>query len=61
MAVGTRRRDSVQGAFELGPRSMALLRRLVFLMEQAFNEGVSVPDPGKDTEDEDVTWPTAGE
>ena len=39
--------DKVQGAFELGPRSLALLRRLVLALEQLVDE---VPDPGKDSE-----------
>ena len=42
--------DKVQGAYELGPRSMALLRRLVLAVETLIGERVE--DPGKDTEDD---------
>jgi hypothetical protein len=54
MAGSTRKRDSVQGAVELGPRSMALLRRILLALE-----ALSGPtaDPGKQHEDEEVEWP----
>lgn len=50
-----KRRDGVQGAVELGPRSLALLRRMVQLLEQIADS--DAPDPGKATEDDSVTWP----
>lgn len=35
---------------ELGPRSLALLRRLVLILETAYE--LQMPDPGKTFEDE---------
>ena len=42
--------DKVQGAMELGPRSMALLRRICVALEQMANDGEQLPDPGKTSE-----------
>lgn len=54
MPVTPRRNDRVQGAVELGPRSLALLRRLVAAMEEVL--GHSVEDPGKPYEDGSLDW-----
>ena len=55
MDDSVRKHDKIQGVFELGPRSLALLRRMVFLLEaMADAEGA---DPGKASESGDVTWP----
>jgi hypothetical protein len=43
-------RDRAGSVVELGPRSLALLRRLVFLLETAYE--LPTPDPGKTFEDE---------
>lgn len=43
-----KRGDGVTGAVELGPRSLALLRRAVFALEQL--AGIEAPDPGKASE-----------
>lgn len=40
---------------ELGPRSLALLRRILMALEEIAGE--QMPDPGKQYEDETVTWP----
>lgn len=40
--------DKVDGRVELGPRSLALLRRLVALLEQL--TGSEMADPGPDSE-----------
>lgn len=45
--MATAQEDKVQGSYELGPRSLALLRRLVAALEKIVGE---VPDPGKVTE-----------
>ncbi len=42
--------DAVQGAVELGPRSLALLRRILTCLEILANNGNQVPDPGKNEE-----------
>lgn len=54
MAI-TVKRDAVSGAVELGPRSLALLRRIALALEVLV--GDQVPDPGKASEDESITWP----
>lgn len=48
------RRDNVQGAVELGPRSLALLRRLVAGLEETL--GHAIEDPGKTSEDGSIDW-----
>lgn len=48
--------DDVQGAYELGPRSLALLRRILVGIETL--AGGKIADPGKEYEDETITWPT---
>lgn len=50
-----RRSDRVTTSVELGPRSLALLRRIVAGLEQL--NGGTIPDPGKGTEDETIDWP----
>ena len=35
---------------ELGPRSLALLRRIEMALEVLVNEGKQLPDPGEDSE-----------
>lgn len=50
-----RKRDDVQGAVELGPRSLALLRRILLALETQLE--TTVPDPGKEYEDDNETWP----
>ena len=50
-----RRHDRVTTAVELGPRSLALLRRIVAAPEILV--GSEIEDPGKSYEDETVTWP----
>lgn len=46
--AGTRQHTKVQGAVELGPRSMALLRRIVKGLEILADS--EIPDPGIDSE-----------
>ncbi len=50
-----RKSDRVRGAYELGPRSLALLRRILKALETLIDD--EVPDPGKASEDETITWP----
>lgn len=51
-----RRCDRVTGAVELGPRSLALLRRMVACLEDIIDG--PMPDPGKESEGENTeTWP----
>ncbi len=51
-------RDGVQGSVELGPRSLALLRRICRALEMLVDE--QVPDPGKQSEQDDsADWPDA--
>ena len=54
--MAKKKNDGVQGAFELGPRSMALLRRILLALEQQAG-GDRVPDLGKQYEDDEETWP----
>jgi hypothetical protein len=53
MAV-TIKNDNVQGAVELGPRSLALLRRLLVGLEEMI--GHPIDDPGKPYEDGSLDW-----
>ena len=60
-ARNLRKSHEVQGAIELGPRSLALLRRIVMALEKlAETEG---GDLGDAFESDDVTWAesTAGQ
>ena len=50
-----RKHDAVQGAYELGPRSLALLRRMVRALEALVDQEIA--DPGKTFEDDTITWP----
>ena len=45
--MATQQKDKVQGAYELGPRSMALLRRIAAALEKIVGE---MPDPGQVSE-----------
>lgn len=57
-ATAMKKRDSVTGAVELGPRSLALLRRILVALEAMAGK---TSDPGKQYEDEDETWPAESE
>lgn len=46
--MATQQKDRVSTAVELGPRSLALLRRIVALLEQIVDE--EMPDPGQTSE-----------
>ena len=46
--------DNVQGAVELGPRSLALLRRILVGLEEMV--GHPIEDPGKPYEDGSLDW-----
>ncbi len=50
--VGRRKRSGVQGAMELGPRSLALLRRIELALELLV--GHTIEDPGQGSENEDT-------
>lgn len=52
-----RKHDAVQGAMELGPRSLALLRRMCLALEMLANNGQRIPDLGKPYEDDTIAWP----
>ena len=47
--------DRVQGAVELGPRSLSLLRRIVLGLEEILDH--QIEDPGKEYEDDSQEWP----
>lgn len=48
--MATQPKDRVSGTMELGPRALALLRRMVALLEQLVDK--EMPDPGASSEND---------